>query len=151
VKTSVAGIALIKRWEGCRLRAYKDAVGIYTIGYGHTSMAGPPKVTRGMVITKQQAEAILIQDLVKYEKAVDEALTRKPTQTQFDAFVSLCFNIGPDAFARSSVVRHFNEGRFQASADAFKLWVKAGRPKRRLAGLVNRRAAERAHFLSSVA
>jgi lysozyme len=149
VKTSAAGIELIKRHEGCRLVAYRCPAGVWTIGYGHTSMAGAPLVKRGMRITQAAAEDILIRDLLKYEAAVDAALKRPPTQNEFDSMASLCFNIGPVAFARSSVVKFFNAGERRRSADSFKLWVKGGRPKRRMAGLVKRRADERKHFLTA--
>lgn len=146
MKTSRAGIELIKRWEGCRLTAYKDAVGILTIGYGHTSMAGDPVVRAGMKITQQEAEEILVRDLVKYEAAVQKAFTRSPTQPQFDSAVSLCFNIGPGAFASSTFVRRFNAGDVKGAADAMLLFNKAG--GKVLPGLKSRREDERKMFLS---
>lgn len=149
MKTSREGIALIKKWEGCRLKAYKDAVGVLTIGYGHTSAAGDPKVTLGMTITQQEADDILVRDLVKYEAAVQRALTRSPTQAQFDACVSLCYNIGQGAFASSTLVRRFNAGDISGAADAFRMWNKAGGNV--LQGLVNRREDERKLFLSAPA
>ena len=145
MKISRAGIELVKRWEGCRLRAYQDSVGVWTIGYGHTSAAGDPKVTPGLKITQQEAEDILVRDLVKYEAAVQKSLTRSPTQPQFDAMTSLCFNIGPGAFAKSSIVKKFNAGDVQGAANAFLLYNKAG--GKVLQGLVNRREDERKHFL----
>ena len=147
MKTSKAGIDLIKRWEGVKLTAYKDPVGIWTIGYGHTSAAGPPKVEQGMTITGREAEEILARDLFKYEQGVISAITARPTQPQFDAMVSLCYNIGPGAFARSSLVRRFNAGNIAEAADAFLMWNKAG--GRVLKGLDNRRKDERALFLKA--
>jgi lysozyme len=144
MKTSHAGIELIKGFEGCELTAYKDAVGVLTIGYGHTSMAGPPEVKVGMKITAAQAAEMLVRDLVKYEAAVSKSLAYPPTQNQFDAMVSLCYNIGPSAFARSSVLRYFNAGEYEPAAKAFALWNQAG--GKVLKGLINRRAAEAAHF-----
>lgn len=149
MKTSRAGIELIKRWEGCRLTAYRDAVGVLTIGFGHTSAAGKPTVVSGMKITQQEAEEILVRDLVKYEAAVQKALTRSPTQAQFDAAVSLCFNIGPGAFSTSTFVRKFNAGDIKGAADAILLFNKAG--GKVLPGLVKRREDERKMFLSGVA
>lgn len=148
MKTSRDGIALIKKWEGCRLTAYPDpGTGgePWTIGYGHTSAAGAPMVKKGMKITQQEADDILVRDLVKYESAVMKALTVLPTQNQFDAMVSLCYNIGPGAFAGSSVVKKFNASNISGAADAFRLWNKAG--GRVMQGLVNRREDERKHFL----
>lgn len=152
MKTSRDGIALIKNWEGCRLTAYPDpgtGGDPWTIGYGHTSAAGEPKVVRGLKITQQEADDILVRDLAKYEAAVDRALTRSPTQPQFDACVSLCYNIGQGAFAGSTVVRKFNAGDIGGAADAFLLWNKAG--GKVMQGLVNRREAERLHFLKASA
>ena len=145
MQTNEDGLNLIKIYEGLRLKAYKDPVGILTIGYGHTSAAGEPKVTEGMTITKEQAEAILRRDLQKYEKAVDDAITADLTENQFAACVSLCYNIGPGAFAKSSVARFINAGRFADAADAFALWNRAG--GKILPGLVKRRAAEAALFV----
>lgn len=149
MKISRAGIDLIKRWEGCRLKAYQDPVGIWTIGYGHTSAAGKPTVTAGLTITQQQADDILVRDLVKYEAAVGKALTRTPSEAQTDAMISLCYNIGPAAFAGSTLVRRFNAGDIKGAADAFLMWNKAG--GKVLKGLEARRADERKHFLSGAA
>lgn len=140
MRTGDGGLALIKRFEGLRTRAYRDPVGILTIGYGHTSAAGQPFVTDGMVITKGEAENILCADLARVEDAVDDVTTRGPNQNQFDAMVSLCFNIGPTAFAKSSVLRLFNDDEDEAAANAFLRWNKAG--GKVLAGLTSRSKAE---------
>lgn len=148
MKISRTGIELIKRWEGCRLKAYPDpATGgdPWTIGYGLTSAAGIITVRPGLTITQAQADDYLVASLVKYEAAVQNALKRSPTQNQFDACVSLCFNIGPGAFAQSTVVRKFNAGDAAGAADAFLLWRKAN--GRIIAGLEARRKDERALFL----
>jgi lysozyme len=145
MQTNEDGLSLIKNYEGLRLKAYKDVVGVWTIGYGHTSMAGDPQVTAGLTITKEQAEAMLRRDLQKYEKAVDDAITADLTANQFAACVSLCYNIGAAGFAKSSVVRFINQGRFADAADAFALWNRAG--GKILPGLVKRRAAEAALFV----
>lgn len=146
MKTSPKGLDLIKKWEGCRLKAYQDSVGVWTIGYGLTSAAGIAQVYPGMVITQEKADEYLVRALKQYEQAVERALTRTPTQSQFDAMVSLCYNIGPGAFAKSSVVRRFNDGDIPGSADAFLMWNKAG--GRELQGLTNRRKDERKLFLT---
>lgn len=139
------GLALIKQAEGLRLTAYKDPVGVLTIGYGHTSAAGAPEVKPGMKISQELAETILKTDLQKYEKAVDDAITVELTENEFSACVSLCYNIGPGNFAKSSVVRFINQGRMADAADAFLLWNRAG--GKILPGLVKRRAAEAALFV----
>lgn len=148
MKTNRAAIDLIKVWEGSRLEAYPDpATGgePWTIGYGHTSMAGPPKVYKGLKITPQEAADILVADLVQYEMAVTKGLKRNPTDNQFGAMVSLCYNIGPGNFAKSSVLKKFNAGDTTGAADAFRLWNKAA--GKVMKGLVNRRESERALFL----
>jgi lysozyme len=148
MKTNRAGIELIKAWEGLRTRAYRDAVDVLTIGYGHTSMAGPPIVTEDMRITEDEAGEILVDDLRKFEAAVSKALTRNPNENQFSAMVSLCFNIGPGNFSKSTLVKKFNAGDIQGAADAFRSWRLAG--GKVLQGLVNRREAERQLFLRPV-
>ena len=149
MKTNRAGIELIKSFEGLRLNAYLCPAGVWTIGYGHTSAAGEPAVKPSMKISAQDAADILVQDLVKYEAAVSKALTRNPNDNQFSAMVSLCYNIGPGAFASSTVVRRFNAGLLQEAADAFRMWNKGG--GKVLPGLVRRRDEERALFLAPVA
>lgn len=150
MKTSQDGINLIKRFEGCRLTAYADPATHgepYTIGYGTTSSAGVGKISKGMTITLAQAESMLIRSLQAYEQAVIRALTRAPNQHQFDAMVSLAYNIGPGAFAGSSVAGRFNRGDVAGAADAFLMWNKAG--GKVMQGLTNRRADERKLFLAA--
>jgi lysozyme len=146
MKISREGLALIKRWEGCRLEAYRDSVGVWTIGYGITTNAGLGAIKKGMKITQAQADEWLLAALAKYEKTVQAAVKRNPSQAQYDAMVSLCYNIGQAGFAKSSVVRKFNAGDISGAADAFMMWVKAGGTT--IQGLVNRRHDERRHFLS---
>lgn len=137
---SAAGLALIKRWEGLRLKAYRCPAGIPTIGYGSTG----PHVRMGMTITEPQAEALLRQDLVRFERAVNE-VAPNATQGQFDAMVSLAFNVGVDAFRRSTLLKRHLAGDTSGAAAAFGSWIFAG--GKRLAGLVNRRADEAALYL----
>ena len=140
MKTGPKGIKLLKSFEGWRSKAYRDSVGVWTIGYGHTSMAGPPKVTPNMTITKAQGENILKKDLKKYEKAVNDYVRVQLTQEQFDALVSFCYNVGPGNFRKSSVLRYVNARRFDDVPSRLMLWNKAG--GRVLRGLTRRRAAE---------
>lgn len=146
MKTSAKGIALLKQFEGCRLNAYRDNVGVWTIGYGITSAAGHGPVLPGMTITQDQADQWLLDVLGTYENAVCVPLTRKPTQNQFDAMVSLCYNIGAGAFAKSTVVRLFNAGQMAGAGKAFLRWNKAG--GKVLPGLITRRTAEMGLFLT---
>lgn len=148
MKTSSAGMNIIKRWEGLRLVGYADpATGgePYTIGYGHTSLAGSPKVKLGMRITSKEADEILKSDLVKFEEAVLKLLGRVPTQAQFDAMMSLVYNIGINNFKKSSVLRKFNAGDYTGTAEAFMLFIKAN--GKVMKGLVSRRTEERELFL----
>jgi lysozyme len=146
MKTGSRGLALIKQFEGLRLRAYQDTVGIWTIGYGHTASAGPPRPKPGLRITMAEADAILARDLAKYEAAVERALRREPSQHHFDAMVSLCFNVGPKNFRGSRLVECFNAGDDEGAAQAFIAWTRAGGAV--LPGLKKRRAAEKRLFLN---
>lgn len=148
MKTSKKGIALIKRFEGVRLQAYRDSVGVLTIGYGHTSAAGSPRVTRTMRITKTQAEDILRADLRKFERGVSQQVDVALSQGQFDALVSFAFNVGLGALSRSTLLRKLNSGDYKSAANEFLRWTRAG--SNRLKGLVRRRRAERELFLSSM-
>lgn len=151
LKTSAAGRTAITRHEGLRLNAYPDPASggePWTIGVGHTSSAGAPKVTKGMKITKAQADEILSRDLVTFEKAVNDAVKVPVNQNEFDALVSLAFNIGAGAFKKSSLVKRLNEGKRQAAADQFLSWTKAA--GKTMPGLVNRRNDERKMFLTPV-
>jgi len=133
--------------EGCRLRAYRDCVGQLTIFFGHTSMAGLPHVTEGMVGTKAQADMVLADDLAVFEKGVEAELKKiaRVEQREFDAFVDLAFNIGLGAFKSSSLLRHYRAGDKATTARDFLAWNKAG--GKVLPGLVKRREAERNWFL----
>lgn len=145
MKTSSKGLALLKTFEGLRTKAYRDGGGVWTIGFGHTAAAGAPIPRAGMEITAQDAMDILARDLGQYERGVSAALKRSPTQNQFDAMVSLCFNIGVDAFQDSSIVRCFNAGDPQLAAERFLLWNKDN--GKVIPGLTRRREAEKALFL----
>lgn len=140
---SPAGIALIQAHEGLRLTAYRDSGGVWTIGYGSTG-----GVRRGMTITRDQAVLRLYHDLDTAEAAVNNRVTVPLSQPQFDALVSLVFNIGGGAFRKSTLLQKLNVGDSAGAANEFMRWVKA--KGRVLGGLVTRRAAERALFLSEV-
>jgi lysozyme len=123
VKTSQVGIDLIKQFEGCRLEAYQDIVGVWTIGYGSTK-----DVYEGMVITKQEAEDTLVERLAdEFEPGVMSAIGTSPTtQNQFDAMISLAWNIGVGAFKRSSLARCHRAGYYEAAANMFIAYAHAG-------------------------
>ncbi len=147
MKTSQRGIDLIKEFEGLYLHDYDDGVGVRTIGYGHTDAAGPPKVTRGMTITKREAEDILRADLGKVEKQVNDLVKVPITQNQFDALVSFHFNTG--GLGRSSALRSLNAGNYKDVPSLLLLWNKGG--GKVMAGLVRRRKAEGGLFNSTLA
>jgi len=140
MKTSQEGIDLIKRFEGCKLESYLCPANIWTVGYGHTGS----DVTQGLKISQGTAEILLRQDLGKFEDAVTK-YAGKAHQNQFDAMVSLCYNIGQGNFSKSSVARLHRNGQYTGAAAAFLLWNKGG--GKILAGLVNRRKAERNLYL----
>lgn len=141
MKLSPAGLALIKAQEGLRTRAYLCPAGRWTIGYGSTG----PDVWPGMTISAGEAEARLERDLERFEAAVAQAAL-PASQNQYDAMVSLAFNIGIEAFLRSTLLRRHRAGDVEGAAAEFGRWVNA--KGRRLPGLVRRRAAERALYLS---
>ncbi|MGI0015145.1 MAG: lysozyme, partial [Nitrososphaera sp.] len=138
-KVSDEGCRLIRNYEGLRLQAYKDPVGIWTIGYGSTI-----GVKEGMIITAAEAEGLLKQDLEHFERGVENSLRRPANQHQFDSLVSLAYNIGLTAFRQSTLLRKFNQGDTDGAAKEFLRWIRAG--SRVLPGLVKRRAAEKAIF-----
>ncbi len=147
MRTGQAGLDLIRSFEGWRAEAYRDAVGVWTIGYGHTAMAGAPRPRRGMVITREEGEQMLRTDLLIYEAAVKQALTVEVSQTQFDALVSFCYNVGSGNFRTSSVLRYTNDGRINEVPGRLLLWNKA--KGRVLKGLTRRRMAEGALYIKS--
>jgi lysozyme len=138
------GLALIRRFEGFRASAYRDAAGIWTIGFGHTSAAGAPHVRPGMKISRKEAEQILARDVSLFARGVRELLDVELGDCQFSALVSFAYNVGLAAFRGSSVLRAVNAGQFQAVPGLMVLWVKAG--GKVVPGLVARRAAEATLF-----
>lgn len=145
MKLTKEGVALIKRFEGFRDKAYRDAVGVWTIGYGHTAMAGPPEVKPGLKIDRAQAADILRRDLEMFAEGVRKLLARPIGERQFSALVSFTYNVGLGNFRKSSVLAAVNAGALDAVPRRLQLWVKAG--GRVLPGLVKRRAAEAALFV----
>lgn len=142
-----AGLDLIKEFEGLRLEAYKDPVGIVTIGYGTTAAANVGISPRlGMKITESEAEWYLQKAVDKFAAAIRPMVTAPINENEWAAFISLAYNIGPSAFKRSSSLRHFNAGNKSQAAASILLWNKAG--GKVLKGLVRRREAERSLFLT---
>ena len=142
MKTGQAGIKLIKNFEGNRLTAYQCSAGVWTIGWGHTGKVDGKAVCKGMKITQEKADALLISDLEVYEKPVN-ALKRDFNQNEFDALVSFTYNCG----AGSLQTLCKNRSNKQI-AEALLKYNKAG--GKELAGLTKRRKAERELFLTPV-
>ena len=132
----------LRRLEGFRAKAYIPGPGDrVTIGYGFTD-----GVKMGDIMTREEADARLIEELRPYEMAVWQACTNEPNQNEFDAMTSLAYNIGTAGFKRSTVLKAHNRGDKQAAARAFGLWNKSG--GKVYAGLTKRRAEESALYLT---
>ena len=142
MKTSSKGIALIKEFEGLRLKAYKCPGGVWTIGYGHTAGVKP-----GIVITEAQAEQFLKEDLITFEKAVNTQ-NLSLNQNQFDALVSFTYNVGTGNFSSSTLLRKVRANPLDNSImDEFLRWVYS--KGRVLPGLQHRRLAEMKLYFSN--
>jgi len=145
MRTSKAGLELVKSFEGLRVHAVQLPDGRWTIGYGHTQTA-----REGLRITRADAEAVLQEyDLPPVEQTISEAVLAPLNQNEFDALVSFAFNIGADAFEQSLVLHHLNAGAPLMAADAMSYWRKAHLNGRLsvIDALVRRRAMEQALFL----
>lgn len=145
MKTSKRGINLIKQCEGLRTRAYRCPAGHLTIGYGHTG----PDVKVLSTVTEAEAEALLITDLHTAEAAIVRFIKPALTQNQYDALVSLIFNIGVNAFGNSTLLKKVNRNPYDPAIEhEFKRWVFAQRKK--LPGLVVRRQKEAELYFTPV-
>jgi lysozyme len=146
MKTSHAGLDLIKQFEGLRLKPYLCSAGVPTIGYGSTMYADGRKVNlKDAAITESQSLELLAKTLGKYEKAVNDYVKVTLTQNEFDALVSFTYNLGAGNLLSSTLLKKLNSGDKKAAATQFEVWNKAG--GKVLEGLVKRRAAEKALFL----
>lgn len=144
MKIGKEGLELIKKFEGCKLKAYYCPAKVLTIGVGHSGS----DVKEGMVITQEQADNLLKKDLEKFEKGVEGALKVGVNQNQFDALVSFAFNCGLGALNSSTLLKKLNKGNYKAAASEFLKWNKAG--GKVLAGLTKRRQAEKLLFETKV-
>lgn len=139
---SPIGREALEKREGCRLEAYRDSVGVWTIACGVTTASGLIKVTPGLRITEAQADDLNARAFAKYTGYVRAAIGDKPiAQHQFDAFVSIVFNIGPGGFQGSTFLRKFMAGDPKGCADAILMWKKP-------AEIIPRRQAEADQFLT---
>jgi lysozyme len=138
-------IKVLKDFEGLALETYIDAAGVATVGWGHT---GSKYAISGNKITKAKALELLEQDIREAADGVDRLVNVTISADQRSALILFVFNIGVGAFARSTLLKKLNSGDYLGAADQFNRWVFANGKK--LNGLVKRRAAERAMFLSGV-
>ena len=139
------GMKLLEQFEGLRLEAYLDSASIYTIGYGTIKYPDGRKVKKGDKITKAQAKEYKVHDLKEFESTVNTSVKVPLSQNQYDALVSLSYNIGSGAFKNSTLLKKLNSGDYKGAAEQFLVWNKVN--SKRVQGLVNRREAERNLFL----
>ena len=132
---SQEGIALIKKFEGCELEAYRDSVNVLTIGYGHTK-----DVKEGDKINQDEAEHLLQEEMPEYEGYINDMVKVPLEQNQFDALCSWVFNLGPKNLQESTLLKLLNAGDYHTTPEQIKRWNKAGGVI--LGGLVKRREAE---------
>lgn len=140
MKISEKGLNLIKSFEGLELKAYKDSVGVLTIGWGNTGSHVKP----GMIISKEQAENLLKQDVSRFERGVSELVKVQLTQNQFDSLVSFSFNLGLANLKSSTLLKKLNASDYSGAANEFLRWNRAGGVV--LKGLTRRRQAEKDMF-----
>jgi lysozyme len=141
----LAGINLIKKYEGCKLNSYLCPANVWTIGYGSTFYADGSKVQASQTISQETANELFLDILRGFVTVVEKSITSKVTQNQFDALVSLSYNIGLGAFKKSTVLKKVNANPDDPTiADSFKVWNKGG--GKVLKGLVTRRTAEAALY-----
>lgn len=138
---SQAGLRFTASFEGRRLVAYQDSVGVWTIGDGHTKGVGP-----GLTCLDVQADAWLEEDTKEAQDAVNQGVDVPLTQEEFDALVDFVFNLGAEAFLGSTLLGLLNQGRYQEAAQQLDRWDHAGGQV--VAGLLRRRQAETQEFLT---
>jgi lysozyme len=141
MKVNADGYALLKKFEGCRLKAYLCPANVWTIGYGNTFYEDGTKVKYGDVITQARAEELAKFIIDQFAITIAPFILQPLNENQFSACVSLAYNIGTAGFKRSSVFKKLNVNPLDATiADSFRLWNKGG--GKVLKGLVRRREAE---------
>jgi lysozyme len=144
MKINEAGLALLKSFEGCRLTAYRDAVGVWTIGWGQTG----DWIHSGLEISQGRADELLAESLAKFETGV-ESLAKVPVNSnEFSALVCFAYNVGLDNLKKSTLLNCLNKHNRIAAGSEFLKWTKAKGIE--LPGLVRRRQAEKALFLTPV-
>jgi lysozyme len=141
MKVNAEGYALIKKFEGCQLKAYRCPANILTIGYGNTFYEDGTKVKDGDVITQERAESLAKFIIDQFAVTIAPFILQPLNNNQFSACVSLAYNIGTGNFKKSSVFKKLNVNPNDVTiADSFRLWNKGS--GKVLSGLVKRREAE---------
>ena len=140
MKTSAEGLALIKKFEGLELTAYKCAAGVWTIGYGHTK-----DVQEGDEWSEAHADHMLEVELEEFEEYINDNVTVALSQNQFDALVSWVYNLGPANLKASTMLKVLNSGDYEGVPAQIQRWNKAG--GKVLEGLIRRRKAEALLFV----
>lgn len=139
------GLELIKKFEGCKLTAYQDIVGVWTIGYGNTLHTSGEQVKKGEKITQQQADELLKQTVRGYAIGITKSLKKALKQNQFDSLVSLAYNVGLNAVKRSNLLKMVNNNpEDKTIAEEWLKWNKAG--GKVVEGLIKRRTDEAKNY-----
>jgi lysozyme len=145
MQLSFNGLETLKRFEGFRSEAYKDTGGVFTIGYGTTTWNEKP-VVAGQTITEKEAILALQHDVAWAQTAINQLVRVPLTQNMFDALSSFVYNIGADAFSKSTMLKLLNSGDYRGAANQFTRWVFDN--GKQIAGLVSRRLTEQSLFTS---
>jgi lysozyme len=135
-------INIIVNFEGKRNRAYKDSRGLWTIGVGHLIKPNEKHLITAE-LTDKEVHELLRHDLNQCDEAVTSSVRVPLTQNQYDALYSLCFNIGPNGFKTSTIVRRLNQGDYRGAAEHFMDWIYPSE-------LIGRRKKEKALFLTDI-
>lgn len=142
---SKTGLDLIKQFEGLRLTAYDDGVGVWTVGYGTIKYPNGTRVKRSDKITQAQADEYMANDVSVFERAVNRLVKVPITQNQYDALVSFTYNLGETNLSTSTLLRKLNSKDYKGAAEQFERWNRAG--GKVMNGLTRRRIAEKELFL----
>ena len=143
MKISQAGLDLIKKYEGCKLKSYQDSVGLWTVGFGHLIGNGKTKPDK-LIYTQEEVDGLLRTDLARFESGVSAYCTLPLTQGQFDSIVCFSYNLGLGTLSRSTLLKKLNAGDYDGASQEFLKYTKAGGVV--LKGLVARRQAENQLF-----
>ena len=138
---------IIQEFEGCRLEAYQDVIGVWTIGWGTTHYPDGSSVKRGDRITQEYADELLAHDMHKFEEGVSKHIPQQLTANQNAALISFAYNLGLGNLYHSTLLKRIHKKDYAAAAKEFEKWVNAGGKK--VKGLVRRRKAEQSLFLEA--